>query len=46
MAIEVGDAAMLGDGMTQMMWRVSVGKPVRSSLKTQMRQAPSNYIGK
>ncbi len=33
MAIEVGNAAVLGDWMTQMMWRVSVGKPVMGSLE-------------
>ncbi len=35
MAIDVGDAAVLGDWMTWMMWRVSVGKPVTGSLERQ-----------
>jgi hypothetical protein len=33
MGIEVSDAAMLGDWMKRMMWRVSVGKPVMGSLE-------------
>jgi hypothetical protein len=32
-AVEVGNAAMLGKWMLQMMWRVSVVKPVTGSLK-------------
>jgi hypothetical protein len=46
MAVEVGNAAMLGNWMSRMMWRVSVGKPVMDSLERQTRQVPSNYIGK
>jgi hypothetical protein len=46
MAIEVSNAAMLGNWMSQMMWRVSVGKPVTGSLERGMRQEPSNYTGK
>jgi hypothetical protein len=46
MAVEVGNAAMLGNWMSRMLWRVSVGKPVTGSLKRQTRQEPSNYIGK
>jgi hypothetical protein len=38
MAIEVGNAAMLGDWMSQMMWRVSVGKLMMGSLEGQRRQ--------
>jgi hypothetical protein len=45
MAIEVSNAAMLGDWMMWMMWRVSVGKPVTGSLERGTRQEPSNYIG-
>jgi hypothetical protein len=37
MAIEVGDAAVLGDWMMRMMCRVSVGKPVVDSLERQIR---------
>jgi hypothetical protein len=33
MAVEVGDAAMLGKWMLRMMWRVSVVKPVTGSLE-------------
>jgi hypothetical protein len=44
MAIEVSNAAMLGDWMTWIMWRVSVRKPVMGSLKRGRRQDPSNYI--
>ncbi len=44
--MEVGDAAMLRDLMTWMMWRVSVGKLVTSSLKRRTRQELSNYIEK
>jgi hypothetical protein len=46
MAVEVGNAAMLGNLMLWMMWRVSVGKPVSDSLKSQTRQVPGNFIGK
>jgi hypothetical protein len=45
MAIEVDNAAVLGDWVSQMMWRVSVGKLVMGSLKRQTRQELSNYIG-
>jgi hypothetical protein len=46
MAVEIGDAAMLGNWMSRMMWRVSVGRPVMDSLKKWARQVPSNYIGR
>ncbi len=46
MAVEVGNAAMLGNWMLQMMWRVSVEKPVTDSLERQTMQVPNNYIGK
>jgi hypothetical protein len=38
MAVEVGNAAMLGNWMLRMTWRVSVEKPVTDSLKRWMRQ--------
>ncbi len=46
LAVEVSDAAMLGNWMLLMMWRVSVEKPVMDSLKRRTRQVPSNNIGK
>jgi hypothetical protein len=45
MAVEVGNAAMLGNWMSWMMWRVSVGKPVTDILERWTRQVPTNYIG-
>jgi hypothetical protein len=46
MAIEAGDSAMLGEWMSRMVGRVSVGKPVMGSLERRTRQELSNYIGK
>jgi hypothetical protein len=36
-AVEVGDAAVLGNWILWRMWEVSVGKPVTGSLERQMR---------
>jgi hypothetical protein len=38
MAVEVGNAAMLGNWMSWMTWRVSVEKPVTDSLESWTRQ--------
>ncbi len=36
-AVEVGNAAVLGNWISWRMWEVSVGKPVKGSLERRMR---------